>query len=138
MSGCFTRPRCLDSEPERTPEEIKRAIDLGPDEPFRLLEAATITFALGEHRVARSYLDRAYEAAPPDFPLAADLVSLGGLLLAAIGGDPDLAEQALRESAAIDEALQVVKERDRLLLLREQLTEEQRPRSQRRTRRTRR
>lgn len=147
----------LASEPERTPGEIEKAIELGPDDPHRQLQAATVMLGLKDYKAARSYLEQAYELAPPDPAFVDELVSLGGNLLAVAGGDQRLAEEALRavvhdrpeeemfarELASflvekgrrtealkvIDTALGSVRERDRLLDLRDQLMEERRGRS---------
>jgi Flp pilus assembly protein TadD len=81
--------------PEEAPWQVARALELDPDDPWRLTRAASIMFNLDELEASRSYVARATKLAPPDFALEPELANLGGRL-AALDGDDALAEEALR------------------------------------------
>jgi Flp pilus assembly protein TadD len=91
----------LPFRPAEVPWQAATAIQLDPDDPGRLTRAASILFHLDELEAARSYAARASRLMPPGFALASDLLSLGAKF-AAMDGDPELAEEALRE--AVDAA----------------------------------
>jgi Flp pilus assembly protein TadD len=138
----------IPSRPDDAVWEAATAIQLDPDDPWRLTRAASLMFHLGELDTARDYAARASQLSPPNFALELVLVNLGGKLAAA-EGNQELAEEALRAAVeeepeeeayardlaaflanlgrkadalrVIDEALQVVRQREKLIRLREQL-----------------
>jgi Flp pilus assembly protein TadD len=138
----------LPFRPEDAAWEVATAIDLDPDDPGRLTRAASLMFHLDELDAARSYAARATQFAPPGFVFGPELANLDGKL-AALDGDHQLAEDALRTAmdaepeeesfardlatfladmgrqadalAVIDEALRVVRDRERLIRLRKEM-----------------
>jgi len=137
-------------QPDKAPWQIATAIQLDPDDPWRLTRAARLLFDLGELDASRSYAARASQLAPEDFTFESELANLGGKL-AALDGHDALAEEALRAAlesepseevfardlaeflaergrlgdalAVIDESLGRVQDREGLLRLRDSLVE---------------
>jgi len=87
----------LEYQPDRVAAEAVKAAELGPDNPRILVRAAQLMFDRGEVESARSCVIRANELAPPDFVLTSSLINLTGLI-AAFGGEHDLAEERLRSA----------------------------------------
>lgn len=85
----------LPFRPDNVAWEAATAIKLDPDNPWRLVRAASLLFHRGEIDAARSYVGRAAQLAPSGFEFAPELAHLGGRI-AAIDGDRDLAEESLR------------------------------------------
>lgn len=83
--------------PDDAPWELATAIKLDPNHPGRLTRAASMLFRLGQVDAAQSYVARASQLAPQDFPLAADLLNLGGKI-AALREEDDLADESLRSA----------------------------------------
>jgi tetratricopeptide (TPR) repeat protein len=90
----------IPSRPHDAPWQLATAIKLDPDDPSRLVRAASMLYYLGEIEAARSYAARAAQLAPADFPLLPDLTNLGGNL-AAGREDYALAEEALKTAAEL-------------------------------------
>lgn len=76
------------------PEAIK-AVELAPNDPMILTQAASLIFNQGAVERARPYVTRAEELAPEDFIFTAELKGLAGQLRAH-DGDDEFAEEALR------------------------------------------
>jgi Flp pilus assembly protein TadD len=83
--------------PEDAVSEVKKAIDLSPDDPVRLTRAAGILFGMGHVDTASSYATRARELAPPNFPFMSDLTHLDGHF-ATREGNYELAEERFRSA----------------------------------------
>jgi Flp pilus assembly protein TadD len=80
---------------ERARWEAARAIQLDTNDAGRLIRAARLMLNLGEVETARAYTRRAAQLAPADFLFASELNAVSGVL-AAMSGEYDLAEEALR------------------------------------------
>ncbi len=78
--------------PEDVPWQIATAIQLEPDNPWRVTRAAAMLFTLGEIAAARSYVGHAASLAPRDFEYGPELALLGGQL-AALEGEDAIAEE---------------------------------------------
>jgi tetratricopeptide (TPR) repeat protein len=66
----------LPFRPEDAPSQAARSVALDPDDPGRLVRAASVLLNLGQIEAAQSYLERAEELAPPDFIFAEELLAL--------------------------------------------------------------
>jgi Flp pilus assembly protein TadD len=86
---------------EKARWEAARAIKLDTNDPGRLVRTARLMLNLGEVEAARSYATRAAQFAPEDFVFAPELNAVGGIL-AAIAGEFELAEDALRAAHAAE------------------------------------
>ncbi len=91
----FYASSLLPFRPEDVPWQVATAIQLEPDNPWRLTRAASMLFGLGEVEAARSYAGHAARLAPEGFEFAPELASLGGVL-AAMEGEDVLAEELFR------------------------------------------
>ena len=139
---------CLEFRPDRVRSEAEKAAELGADNPSIQVRAGNFLLGGGDLDGARACARRARRAVGSDFALIAGLEGLEGGI-AAIDGDEEFAEKRLRSAAErepeysayavdlvqflvrrgrteealelIDQALQTVKERDRLEQLRDQL-----------------
>jgi Flp pilus assembly protein TadD len=89
----------VDHRPGEAPWQAGLAIKMEPDNPWRVVRAASLLFHLGEIDAARDYVRHAVQLAPEDFEFAPELANLGGMI-AALDGDDQTAEHALR--AALD------------------------------------
>lgn len=85
----------LSYRPDEVAWEAATAIKLDPDNPWRLVRAASILFNRGEVDAARSYVARASQLVPEDFEFGPELANLGGLIAAKDGQDA-MAEEGLR------------------------------------------
>lgn len=138
----------LPTRPDDVPWHIASAIQLEPENPWLLTEAAHVLFHRGELDAARDYAKQAARFVKHEF-LAGDLLNLSGQL-AAVDGDAPRAEEAFRLAIEctpsdtdfvvdlvdwlvansrqdeaphiIDEAMPRVREPERLAALRRQLT----------------
>lgn len=93
----------LEVRPDDAISEAIKAIELDPEEPIRLTRAAGLLFHMAEIETSRSYVTRATELAPTDFPFMPELRNLDGLLAAHDGKD-SLAEEGLRAAVASEPA----------------------------------
>jgi len=81
--------------PEEAARLAVRAVTLAPGDPAMLTRAASVAFALERYEQATAWVKDATARADGDFPLAFDLIHLGGKL-AIVRGDDEHAEQLLR------------------------------------------
>lgn len=81
--------------------ETAYAVSLDTDDPVVLTQAARLMIDLGDRSSAASYANRAATFAPADFALATDLDNVRGVL-AALDGDNDMAEPALRAAYELE------------------------------------
>ncbi len=138
----------LEFRPDQVRSEAAKAAELGADNPSVQVRAGNFLMGDGDLDGARACARRARRTVGSDFALIAGLESLEGGI-AAIDGDEELAEKRLRSAVErepgysvyavdlahflarrgrteealelIDEALETVKERDKLEQLRSQL-----------------
>jgi len=87
--------------PDDAASEAAKAVALAPDDPRILVRAGGLMLSRGEIEAARACADRANQIVQPDFVLMSSLLNLYGLL-AALGGEDDLAEEKLRSAFARD------------------------------------
>jgi len=90
----------MKSRPGDAREQIEASIALEPDHSWRLFRAASLSFFLGDYAASRAYLERAYRGGS-DPTLLRELIHLGGRL-AAVAGDDELAEEALRSAFELE------------------------------------
>jgi tetratricopeptide (TPR) repeat protein len=88
------------SRPDEVALQAGKAIQLEPNNPWRLVRAASLLYDVEEFDAARSYVVHAAQHIPVGFEFAPELSNLGGNLAAQTGGD-EFAEEAL--SAALEE-----------------------------------
>jgi predicted Zn-dependent protease len=91
----------LVSAPGEAAELIRRAIQLAPDDPWKLTRSASLMIGLAEYDDARAFVKRALKLRPTDFEYAANLLHLIGVLAWQKGND-ELAQSSL-ETAFEDE-----------------------------------
>lgn len=139
----------VDTRPEEAVDHLAEAIRLDVDHPVRLTRAAGLLFALGYVDAAASYIGRALDLTPDGFVMESDAIGLSGRV-AAVKGEDELAEEALREAvrlepsneffvvylarfladrgrlsdaiASIDESVPLVRDAQRILKLRQELS----------------
>lgn len=87
--------------PEDVLSQLKKAVELSPNDPVILVRAGNQMLNEGDIEAARSCAARASALASPHFILKSGLVSLDGRI-AAFDGDDELAEEKLRRAAAED------------------------------------
>jgi Flp pilus assembly protein TadD len=91
----------METRPDDVAEQLVQAIRLDVNDAVRLTRAAGLLLTLGEVDAASSFVARALDLTHDGFVLEADLINLSGRL-AAIKGDDEVAEEALREAVALD------------------------------------
>lgn len=90
----------ISSRPDEVAFQAATAIQLEPDNPWRLVRAASLLFSVEEFDAARDYVGHALRHIPVGFEFAPELANLGGKLAAQTGND-EIAEEGL--SAALEE-----------------------------------
>lgn len=84
----------LEPWPDLAKEYLRQAVEVAPEDPVILTQAASLSFYHREFESARRWLEAAKRHAPPGFVFENDLVWLEGRL-ASLRGDDDLALHAL-------------------------------------------
>ena len=93
--------------PEGAAGEAIKAIELDPDEPIRLVRAASLLVGMKHFDSAREYAKRARKLAESDFPLMAELINLEAHLAAVDGRDGE-AEEGFCRAVELDPETEVM------------------------------